>query len=483
MTSSRRRPRLLVMAVVALTALAGVAAVAGPGAAQTAPSLPPPIQVNDPAVTDGLAWHLDDTNVRRAWRYSLGNGIVVAVVDSGVDASHPDLSGQVAETVSCVGAQGDPDQCRGPGQDLSGHGTHVAGIIAARADDLIGVAGVAPRAQILGIRALRTTCSAHRCTPKGDAADVAAGVRWAIDHQADIINLSVASDDRLGPDLADAINEAWAAGAIPVLAAGNTPSAPMFLDTKSAVIVTATDRTGELARYAPSVDVPPLGMAAPGGAEGDTTDTCHVGGRPVGILSTFARSQGDKSGYACLAGTSMAAPQVSGALALLLSMGLTREDALERLVETAHQGEGLGAGRIDVAAAAAPPWPVGVTNLHDPFTIEGKTPPLPAAATVGPFSVPKEDDGPALPLWAAMLGGGLVLGIGAEGFLRWRARRRRSADPTAGDGQGAATGDGDGGPALVGAGVPLGAPLPTSPPLAPEPVDPVGSVDREPEHP
>lgn len=110
-----------------------------------------------------------------------------------------------------------------------------------------------------------------------------------------------------------------------------------------------------------------LGLASPGGERGDTADTCHIGGRPIGVLSTFARSRGDRSGYACMAGTSMAAPHVSGALALLLSMGYSHEEALERLVDTAHPGAGLGAGRIDVAAAVAPPWPVGVMNLHDDF--------------------------------------------------------------------------------------------------------------------
>lgn len=394
------------------------------GSTTTAPPVPP-VSVTDPAVVEGLAWNLDAIGARRAWRYTLGSRIVVAVVDSGIDAAHPDLLGQVTESISCIGAAGDPTACRGSGSDQSGHGTHVAGIIAARANDATGVAGVAPRAELLSIRALTTRCTGSVCTPEGEAGDVAAGVRWAVDHGANIINLSVTSADRLGPDLVDAINEAWAAGAIPVLAAGNRQDARLFAEPRTAVVVTATDRSGALARYAPPVDVPPLGLAAPGGERGDTADTCHIGGRPIGVLSTFARSRGDRSGYACMAGTSMAAPHVSGALALLLSMGYSREEALERLVDTAHPGAGLGAGRIDVAAAVAPPWPVGVMNLHDDFDTGTPQPAVAQAPTVGPFAIPLAPRPPAFPLWAAMLAGGVTIGLLTEVALRLRGRRKK----------------------------------------------------------
>lgn len=262
-------------------------------------------------------------------------------------------------------------------------------------------------------------------------------MRWAVAHQADVINLSVATDRRLGPELTDALGEAWDAGAIPVLAAGNRGNRPLFFDARSAVFVTATDRRGQLAPYAPSVDVAALGLAAPGGTEGDTDETCHIGGRPVGILSTYALRRGDRSGYACMAGTSMAAPQVSGGLALLLSMGFTRDEALERIVTTARPGAGLGAGRIDLAAAVAGPLPLGVRNRHDALlgSVDAHDTALSQAPTTGPFSVPRSPGRSGPPLWLAMAGGGLAVGLLAEVTLRVVARcGAEPAGPPPGDG-------------------------------------------------
>src|SRR5690606_6843824 len=144
----------------------------------------PPLEVDDPAVTSGMAWHLDAIGARVAWRSSLGATVRVAVVDTGVDSTHPDLLGQVEDAVTCIGAAGAADACTPGGVDVDGHGTHVAGIIAARADDTTGVAGVAPRARLLAVKALEADCDGDGCTADGDAGDLAAGVRWAIAEQA-----------------------------------------------------------------------------------------------------------------------------------------------------------------------------------------------------------------------------------------------------------------------------------------------------------
>src|SRR5690606_15192378 len=120
-----------------------VALVGGPGTAHGSASRElGPLEVSDPAVTSGIAWHLDAINARVAWRSSLGASVRVAVIDTGVDNTHPDLLGQVEDAVDCTGAGGSADRCAPGGTDDDGHGTHVAGIIAARADDGIGVAGV-----------------------------------------------------------------------------------------------------------------------------------------------------------------------------------------------------------------------------------------------------------------------------------------------------------------------------------------------------
>lgn len=452
MTAFRAR-RFTGFALLLVFAVTGAAAPARAIGQQSSTAPLTPLTVNDPAVTSGLAWNLDAINARVAWRSSLGEGVLIAVVDSGIDIAHPDLVGQIKDAVSCVGASGDASRCKGAGLDTSGHGTHVAGIVAARADDLVGTAGVAPRAMLLAVRALSAKCVGTACTATGTTADLAAGVRWALAHQADIINLSITSEQRLGPELSAAISEAWDQGSLVVLAAGNRSDEPLFFDDRKALVVTATDRAGQLSSYAPSVDAAALGLAAPGGSRGDTIDTCHVGGRPVGILSTYALKRGDGSGYACLAGTSMAAPHVSGGLALLMSMGFDRDEALERLFTTATPGRGLGGGQIDLAAAVAAPLPSGVRIRHDSLNNEIVVEEPAMAPTVGPFSVPepKKESGP--PLWLAMVAGGIGLAVVVEGGQRLLAYRRRSA------------GDGPSGPDDESDPDPF-PPIPASPPLA-----------------
>ena len=367
-----------------------------------------PRAVDDPAVTSGLAWHLEATDVAFAWRSSLGVGTTVAIVDSGVDA-------------------GDPDRCATVGADddvpSTDHGTHVAGLVAARADDGIGVAGVAPRSKLLIAQALGADCAASGCVPVGDTADVAAAVRWSVANGAQVVNLSLTSGRRLGPELAAAIEEAWGAGAVPVLAAGNRSNVIGFGDAPSAMVVTATTRSGERAPYAPRVDTSPLGVAAPGGIDGDTEQSCRLGGVPDGIISTSARAGGDGSGYACLAGTSMAAPQVSGGLALLLSMGFTRDQAVDRLLGTARPGAGLGAGEIDLAAASASPLPRGVVDRPSRFDTGGPQAEA-AAVSTGPFAPTEVGPGERVPRWLWVLLGGLVAGLVVDVAYRLHERRR-----------------------------------------------------------
>lgn len=411
--------------------LATGALVAGPiGAGDAGAGTRPARSVDDPAVTSGLAWHLEAVGAPVAWRSSLGAGITVAVVDSAVDAGHPDLNGQVIESVSCVGADGDPGRCRavasssGPSGDA--HGTHVAGILAARADDGIGSAGVAPRARLLAVQTLVPDCAETGCLPVGTTADVAAGVRWSVAHGAQVINLSLTAGHRLGSELASALEEAWAAGATPVLSAGNRGSVTEFRESPRAIMVTATTRSGSRAPYGPDVDRSPLGVAAPGGTEGDTAATCRVGATPGGLVSTSSRAGGDGSGYACLAGTSMAAPQVSGGLALLLSMGFTRDQAIDRLLGTARPGPGLGAGEIDLAAATSPPLPAGVRARTDRFATAAPSPEVQAAST-GPFASPRRAPGRRVPSWQLMLLGGLAAALAADLVYRVTTRRRAQA--------------------------------------------------------
>src|SRR6478672_10734448 len=179
---------------ISLAAAATVAAFVLPTAAQAAPACAPiptsyesggaptASSPNDPLL--GRQWGLDQIKAPGAWsRGALGAGATIAVVDTGVDLGHPDLRSKLLPGVDLVS----DETCTPGAQDLNGHGTHVAGIAAAATNNGIGVAGTAPQAKILPVRVLDSTGS-------GTAADIDAGIRWAADHGAQVINLSLGND-------------------------------------------------------------------------------------------------------------------------------------------------------------------------------------------------------------------------------------------------------------------------------------------------
>lgn len=331
---------------------------------------------NDPVYTQGLQWGLTRIGAPAAWDVATGNGITIAIVDSGADLQHEDLKDSITGGTSCIGAAGDPGQCQGSSQDDNGHGTHVAGIAAATTDNNRGVAAVAPDARLLVVRALENDCSVDPCTASGTSGDVSAGIRWAVDHGAQIINLSLGGGEvqsALGCSFCDAVDYAWSKGVIAVVAAGNDSDLPAGFANEPAVIVTATTRDDTRASYSS----PNSGLlraarwpvAAPGG-EADTPSDCATGGTPKGIVSTYWTS-GDANRYACLAGTSMATPHVAGALAVLRSAGMTPQAAIDRLLATATdlgspgRDDTFGYGRIDLAKAVGPS---GTTTTSAPPT-------------------------------------------------------------------------------------------------------------------
>lgn len=240
-----------------------------------------------------------DIDVRRAWSVATGEGVVVAVIDSGVNASHPDLVGQVIPGRDFVDNDNDPSPV-GNNLDES-HGTFIAAIIAARVDGA-GMAGVAPDARILSVRA----CSEGSC----ETLDAINGIHYAVDRGADIINLSFGGPyprDEPDPPMAAAIEYARSRGVLVVTAAGNDPPhlvgrdymmVPAELPHANNLAVTATDRYDRIDDfyYGPGIDI-----AAPG----------------VEIVSATV------SGHGVLDGTSFAAPHVAGVAALLKSTDLS----------------------------------------------------------------------------------------------------------------------------------------------------------------
>ena len=313
----------------------------------------------------GTAWASEpEWNIARIGAPASASGTVIAIVDSGVDGSHPAFAGRVLPAIDLVD---------GRGGDANGHGTHVAGT-AAGADAGCGSIGVAPDARILPVRVLDEE-------GEGTVDDVAEGIRRAADAGAAVINLSLGTDVVLrsvsGSGLQDAIEYAWSKGSIPVLAAGNDGVFGGLLGSGyggiPAVVVTATDNRDRVASYATSIGSADWGLAAPGG------DTSGVEGRD--ILSAFPDDR-----CALHAGTSMAAPHVSGALAVLRARGLGPQEAVQHLLATARD---LGApgpdgtyghGLVDLGAALA-----GLSGT--PVSSAASEPPAPAT-TAPPTSTP-----------------------------------------------------------------------------------------------
>jgi type VII secretion-associated serine protease mycosin len=287
---------------------------------------PPVHAVADPLLAQ--QWGIFAIGADHAWATTTGRGVIVAVVDSG-SGPHPDLAENLLPGRSILGTVETQD---GRDIDASGHGTHVAGIIAAVANNGIGGSGVAPNAKILPIQVLDQA-------GQGDARDVAAGVRFAADNGARVINLSLGGATE-SSSLTQAITYANDKGVLVVAAAGNggaadKPKWPASLDLTLAV--TAVDQANNATSFDQRGDY--IDLSAPG----------------ANIVST---AKGD---YVTLSGTSMAAGFVAGAAALLFAAEprVTNAQVRDILLRTATDiGEPgrdvtFGAGLINMVAALA----------------------------------------------------------------------------------------------------------------------------------
>lgn len=308
-------------------------------------------------------WNMQRVRAPQAWSWATGRGVTVAVVDSGLDWTHPEFGGsshasKIVAGASCIGV-GSPQQCStdpARWRDEHGHGTHVAGIVGAPIDGY-GVVGVAPDARIMPVRVLDASA-------EGTARDLAVGIRYAVDHNADVINISVTGRPGvtalgrfgvLDDAVALAIDHAAARGVVVVVAAGNE-SAPLcshkvFL-TDEGLCVGATDRRDVKTGY--SAFGAGLDLVAPGGLSAVLCSEAIVSTHAMGTVSTCA---GGLPGYGAGSGTSMAAPHVAGVAALLVQRGIRGGNAVARILESAVDlgapgGDRVyGAGRIDALRA------------------------------------------------------------------------------------------------------------------------------------
>lgn len=326
--------------VTALAALVTAALAVPAGAAAT----PDPLLASQWALSDPAA-----IGAAEAWTQSSGAGVLVAVLDTGVQLDHPDLAANIWTNPREVPGNGRDDDASGVIDDVhganmfdmsanvsddNGHGTHVAGIVAAVRDNGIGGSGLAPGATILPVKVLDAAMS-------GTTSQLARGIRYAVDRGARIINVSV-NTDIATPDLGAVVRYAAERGAIVVASAGNNGrnidlfgSYPAALPDPVVISVAAQARSGGLWKQS-NTGLLAVDLAAPGEQ----------------IVST---SRG--SSYQIRIGTSAAAPFVSASLALLLAArhDLSTATARNVLLGTTRRSDLIasliGGNILDVGAA------------------------------------------------------------------------------------------------------------------------------------
>jgi hypothetical protein len=241
---------------------------------------------NDPYVLCGREWHLFRIQAPQAWNFTTGNpSVVVAILDSGIDAMHPDLQGRVLPGYDFVWGNTNA-------ADDFGHGTAVAGVVAANGDNGIGVAGLCYNCSLLPVKVMDVSGLATYSS-------IAQGIQYAVDQGARVINISIAGDS-VSSTLQDAVDYAWSNNVVVVAAAGNnandTPQYPAACN--HVVAVAATEPDDSLAPFSSYGSY--LTLAAPGDNIWTTQRTAS-------------------SPYGAWRGTSFASPVVAAVAALEIS--------------------------------------------------------------------------------------------------------------------------------------------------------------------
>lgn len=271
-----------------------------------------------PTPEQTIPWGVEAIGAPGAWLRTRGEGVRVAVIDTGIDLEHPDLKPNIAGGFNAVNPAAQP-------QDDNGHGTHVAGVIAAL-DNRAGVVGVAPKASLYAVKALDAY-------GMGYLSDLIEGLDWCIRNGIDVVNMSLGTLEE-NQSFHEAISRAHEAGIILVAAAGNegegrdTVTYPArYPETIAVSAIDANNRMPPFASRGPRVDV-----LAPG----------------VGVYSTWPARR-----YRSLDGTSMAAPHVSAVAAMVKAthQGMTPVQVKNHIKASARRVPGLKYPVVDAHKA------------------------------------------------------------------------------------------------------------------------------------
>jgi thermitase len=304
----------------------------------------PDLVPNDP----GIGWHLGTIGAASAWDASTGAGMVIAILDSGIDCAHPDLV--------CVSGWNFVND-NADTSDVWGHGTKVAGTAAAVVNNAIGVAGVAGHARVMPVRVSDSSGIAYW-------SDMAAGLTWATDRGARVANMSFGSISS-SATVMNAAKYLRDRGGLAFSSAGNSNADPGYAEVPQLIVVAATDSSDAKAGFSSFGNF--VRLSAPGVA-----------------ISTTTWWQA----YATVNGTSFSAPIVAGVAALVMSAnpGLTNSQVESILFSTAvdlgaaGRDPYFGYGRVDAAAAVAaagvvvpppppPPPPPSPTDTTPPAVV------------------------------------------------------------------------------------------------------------------